>query len=145
MPPLRREHRQAAETLDAAEAGGTPEDLEPVEEALAAGLPAADVDADHAAVAAHLTLRQRVIGMRFEAGVIDLLDAAALLRLEPARDEHRVRVVAHDAHRERLQPAPDRVRGLRIDDATELAADAVDPAQERRGAGERAGRDVTVA
>ena len=80
VAPLRRQHRQAAEALDAAKAGGALDDLQPIEEPRGAIVAAAEIEADHAAEAAHLALRDGVIGVRLEARVVDALDASALLR-----------------------------------------------------------------
>ena len=63
VAPLRGQHRQAAQAFDAAQAGGALEHLQPIEEARRALEAAAEVDADHAAEAAHLLARHRVIGM----------------------------------------------------------------------------------
>ena len=49
VAPLRRQHRQAAQAFDAAEAGGAAEHLQAIEEALGAARAAAEVDAHHAA------------------------------------------------------------------------------------------------
>ena len=51
VPPLRREHRQADQALDAAEAGRALDDLQPIVDALGAIVAAVQIEADHAAEA----------------------------------------------------------------------------------------------
>ena len=64
VPPLRRQHRQAAEALHAAKARRALEDGQPIEETRRALVAAAEIEADHAAEAAHLPRGDRVIRVR---------------------------------------------------------------------------------
>ena len=80
VAPLRGQDRQAAQALDAAEAGGAPDHLSRSKKRAARVVAAADVDADHAAEAAHLLPRERVIRMRLEARVVDPRRRARSLR-----------------------------------------------------------------
>ena len=92
---LRRENRQAAQALDAAEACGALDDLEPIERTISGRLPALHIDADHAAEARHLARRDGVIGMRGQTRVVDALDRG--VAFEKLRHRHRVGVVPRDA------------------------------------------------
>src|SRR5207244_5921535 len=70
--------------LDAAERLGEREDLAGAEEAARLVEPAAQDEADHAAEARRLRSRERMLRVRLQAGVDDLLDLR--VRLEPGRE-----------------------------------------------------------
>ena len=101
VAPLGRQHRQAAEALDATQAGGALDDLQAIEEPRRARVAAADVEADHAPEPAHLALGDGVIGMRLEAGIVNAFDPSAPFEL--SRHGERARVLTLDPHRHRLE------------------------------------------
>src|SRR5204863_35919 len=79
-------------TIDAAARLGAREQPHGLQEAARGRKPAADPEIEHAAEAAHLTLRERVLRVRGEAGVGDPLDHRVLL--EELRDAGGVLLVA---------------------------------------------------
>src|SRR5260370_8216870 len=62
------------QALDAAEAVGEREDLDPLQEAPRLGKPALELDRHHAAMAMHLAARQRVLLVAGEARVMHARD-----------------------------------------------------------------------
>ena len=130
VPPLRGQHRHADQALDAAEARGALDQPQPVVDPLGPVVAAVEVEADHAAEARHLPPRDLVIGMRRQAGIVHLADAPILR--EELGHRVRVRVVARDAQRQRLQPAAERVRRLRIHHRADQPPRLLDRRDERR-------------
>jgi hypothetical protein len=84
-----------------------------------------------------------MIGMFFEAGVVDTLDPS--IGRQPAGDGHRVRIVPLDPHRERLEPASERVRGMGIQDRPHLLARLEHPRHQVCRPRQRPGRHVGMA
>src|SRR6478672_2013246 len=91
------------QAFDAAKAFGEREEVGVFEEAARTGQVRLQDDGDHAAERAHLFLRQLVLRMLFQAGVVDLLNLRFLL--EPARYRERVLAMPFHPERERLQSA----------------------------------------
>src|SRR5688572_32180266 len=112
MTPLRREDRQAAQALDAAEAGGALEHLEAVEEPGGPFVASSHVDADHAAEAAHLPLRDVVIRMLRQPRVINFFDAR--VPRQPLRQSRSVRILPFHPYRKGFQPSPQDRKSTRL-------------------------------
>ena len=85
-----------------AEVGGDGDQLRCIHHTPGGVLAALDVEGHDRAGAFLLPLRQRVLGMRGQPGVIDALDYRLLL--EPLRELQRRRRLRFDAHPQRLQP-----------------------------------------
>ena len=100
---VRHDRRVLDETLDAAQAFGEREDGARLEETARAGEVGVELDRHHAAEAAHLLARERVLRVRGEPRVAHA--AHARLPLEPGGELHRVLAMALHAHVERLHPA----------------------------------------
>src|SRR4029450_5462959 len=63
VTPLRRQHRQATQALDTAQARRTFDQTEAIEEPRGSVEPATEIDTDHPAESRHLARRQRGMGM----------------------------------------------------------------------------------
>ncbi len=144
VAPLRRQDGQAAEALDAAQAGGALDHLEPVEEPRRAVVAAAEIQAHHAAKAAHLTARRwrdrdatrgpdsrRARLGRARSSAVASASALAFWRA--------------DAYRERLQSPAERVGGVRIEDGADELASLEYLLDDLGRSGEHAGGHVAVA
>src|SRR5262249_56110236 len=112
VAPLRRQDRHADQALDAAEAGGALDDLQPIVHALGTIVAALEIERDHAPKAGHLALGDLVVGVRRQPGIVHAADATIVG--EKSRDGERVRVVLRNAQRERLQTPSALVHRLRI-------------------------------
>ena len=100
---VRHDRRVLDERLDAAERLRQGEEPEPLEEAARVVEAAPKVAGDHAAEAAHLPLRERVLGVGRQPRVAHPGDLR--VRLEEPRDRHGVGLVLPHPERKRLHPA----------------------------------------
>ena len=98
--------------------------LEPSEESLRGGQ-RAELERDHAAEARHLPLRQRVLRVGFQPGVVHGRDLPP--PVEPGGDRPAARVVALHADRERLDPAQHQERIHRREDRADGVLEPSDP------------------
>ena len=143
MAPLRREHRHADQTFHAPEACGALDDLQTIVELRRAFVAAVEIEAHHAAEAAHLPRRDRVVGMRRQTRIVDRADAS--IAREKRRDRLGARVVALDAKRQRLESAAECVRWMRIHHRADHPPDFFDRRDEGRRPGHDAAGHVAVA
>ena len=143
MAAVRGQRRHAHQALDAAKAGGAPDDLQTIEDRCRPVEAACQVEADHAAESGHLTSGDRVVGMRRQARIPDLGDAP-VLRQELGH-RLRARVVAGEAQRQGLEPALQRVGRKRIDDRAQQAPDGGDWCDMHGAAGHHPANHVAVA
>ena len=143
MAPLRRQHGQADQALHSTETDGAFDERQAVKQLRRSFVASGEIEADHAAEAGHLPFRDRVVRMRRQTRIIDLADAAV------GREElgHCLcaRVMPRDAQRQRLQSAPERVRGRRIHDRAEQPPRLRDRIDEPAGPGDRAACHVAMA
>ncbi len=140
---LRGQDRQAAQALDTAQAGRALEELQAIEGAEGRRLSAREVDADHAAEAAHLRLRDGVVRMRRQARVVHRRKRR--MPLQRLCDGQRRLVVTGHTERERLHAAAEGVGRLRVEDAAEQPPRLGQTADEAGPAGEHAAGDIAVA
>mmetsp|Transcript_2765 Transcript_2765/g.11277 ORF Transcript_2765/g.11277 Transcript_2765/m.11277 type:complete len:425 (+) Transcript_2765:227-1501(+) len=103
---------------------------------------ALDLKGYHAAETVHVLLRNLVVGVRGEAGVVNLLDHRVLL--QHRRQLHRVLVVPLDPELKRLDAAHDHVRCVGIDDAAEDVVKLANLRHRLLVADDRAGQNVVV-
>src|SRR5581483_3023880 len=97
VPPLRGQHRQADQALDAAKAGGALDDLESVVAVRRALVIRGEIEAHHTTKPGHLLLRNRVVGMIRQSWVIDA--AHALVGGQEFGDRVGIRVVPRHPER----------------------------------------------
>ena len=143
MAPLRGQHRKTAQAFHAAEAGGALEDLQAIEEAGRPLVAAAEVDADHPAESRHLLRGDGMVGVLRQPRVVHGLDAA--IPRQPLGHGHGTGVLTLHPHGQRLQPAPEQIRRLRVHDRADAPPHLFDSIDHRRRSDEHTGGDVGVA
>src|SRR6185437_12195633 len=83
-----------------------------------------NLEAEHAATASHLLHRQRLLRMSFEKWVIH--GAHLGVRGEKLGNAQSTFILALHPHRQRLDPAQEHERGMRVHNATERSAGTAD-------------------
>jgi SufS family cysteine desulfurase len=111
------DRRMLDQTLDAAQALRQGEEFTAVQEALRAGQIGRQFDGDHAAEATHLSLCQRMLRMRGEAGVADPPDF--WLHFQPGGEFLRILAVSLHAHVEGFDAAQRKVAVERAGNGTD--------------------------
>src|SRR5262249_44864840 len=105
--------------------------------------PAADQKAHHSAEPPHLLARDLVVGVTFEARVVDALDR--WVALEPAGYLERALVLAADAQIQRLHPSQEQVSAVGIQRSAQDAAKIAKGTDDSRLAADRPGEKIVVA
>ena len=131
------------QSFHAAEAWRDKAELQVVEKTLGGVEVALCVEADHTAVPRHLLLGDGVVGVAFEAGIVDL--ANARMRFEKPGDFHGGCVVNRHAQRKGLEAAQQEVAAVRIDDSAHGFVQRADLLDELRAAENDARKYVVVA
>src|SRR6266508_4767015 len=137
---VRRQSRLRQERLDPSEGGRLDRQLGRGDEPLRRTGPAGQLVAQHSAEAFEETFRAVVARMTFEPGIVHTHDLAPPLE-EPRYLERALVLIAH-AYEERLDPAVQEERRVRIERASQMIELALDPLDVLAAAHDRAGDDV---